>query len=568
MSIYVLLNYSNSTIKATPMKNIIFCGLLIATFGLQSQVRVVDSERAISSVNAAWSPNDFLVYSILINSKEITQSVAESPVDFKASIEGQINWSATPGNANEKFVKGTFLVTGSGTPFKYAADLKYDGDKMIPLTSVKAWTSIENVKIKYEVDGKHFELPAMTIYPPPVSSMSSQKALSISGQGRITEKRRGEINIESLPSGTQFEVTEVEIIQDGKTTNSSKLKGPAIGNGRFANNGKIDLQFPTTFDLTDHGSSYQVKVTAKVIGTDDVLTSTNRIVFIDDIPLTILNRPDGFILSVNDGNVLVDKEVNTEGKGELGIRFMSKEYADNVKIALTKTGSLYTFNLSGLTLLPEKSYSNFFYTNNNVDIPPAHLIVKEATVLSNFCFSGVSNDKLMMEFNLPSYVSKSLISLSISNGDKQISVGGSLIITNDPSDNSKFIATIPNSVTNLINKDTIRDFKFTVSYNSKNIYSINIKLFNQTLLNNKIAELTAATAEKPRNRDKEKIANIVSDIVKIGKAVGNSIDDKEVTAAIDELKTGNKDEIKRVMSDIGKWALIVGKLVLPILVAA
>ncbi len=36
--------------------------------------------------------------------------------------------------------------------------------------------------------------------------------------------------------------------------------------------------------------------------------------------------------------------------------------------------------------------------------------------------------------------------------------------------------------------------------------------------------------------------------------------------AVDKLKYGDKQEVKNVMSDIGKWGLIVGKIILPVLI--
>lgn len=81
-----------------------------------------------------------------------------------------------------------------------------------------------------------------------------------------------------------------------------------------------------------------------------------------------------------------------------------------------------------------------------------------------------------------------------------------------------------------------------------------------------MVELIVEIVNKLNKRDEKKIKVIVEDLVKIGKVVGNLIDDQEVINVIDLLNNGNKEKIKSIMLDIGKWVLVVGKIVLLFLI--
>lgn len=540
-----------------------------------SQVRVVDSDKPISSIEISYSADNNLIIVLVLNSKENTQTVtATSSVNFKATIEGQISWNNTPSDPSEKFVSGTFLATSAQTPFKYSADIKYGSSlKFVPTPTPtptsRNWKSIEYVKIKYELDGKYNELPFFTIFPPTTSINTINNAIKIAGRGKFTSKRTGEISIESEPIGTAFEVTQCEIVKmlGGKEV-VTKLNSTELGASRYANNGKIDLKFTIGSDIDEVNASFKAKVVVKLIGTAEVITSSyTEVVFVDETPLIIWNRPPSYSITINDKDDYSDSEINVSGKGDLNIEFATKDYADLIRVTKSKIGNSYSFKLSGLNQIPDKTYSYFYYTSNGERISPPYLIVKEAPVLTDFQFIGISSKSISMEFRLPQFVNEQLVNVNvISNDGKDLVIGGGIVIKRDDTDKTKFIVNLPNSITDLIVKDTIRDLRFSINYNSKKLYSFGVKVFNQKLLNDKVAELIAATADKPNKRNRDEIKKTVESIVKIGEAVGNSIDDKEVGKAIDDLKNGDKEKIKNVMADIGKWALIVGKVVLPILV--
>jgi hypothetical protein len=144
--------------------SLLFVGILILMGG-HAQNKIVDPDKPISNIDISYSVNDNLTFTLLLNAKENTQSISTtSPVNFKATVEGQINWAAQPADPNENLVLGTFILSSLNTPFKYTADLKNGLGTNIPITTKRNWTSIQNVKIKYEVDGKFNELPSTTIY--------------------------------------------------------------------------------------------------------------------------------------------------------------------------------------------------------------------------------------------------------------------------------------------------------------------------------------------------------------------------------------------------------------------
>ncbi len=537
-----------------------------------SQVRVVDTDKPIASIEISYSANNNLTIILVLNSKENTQTVTGAgAINFKATVEGQISWNGTPADPSDRFVSGTFISSSIQTPFKFSTDIKYGADgKFVPTPSTRNWKSIEYVKIKYELDGKYNELPFFTIYPPTTSTNVVNKVIKIAGKGKYTSKRTGEISIESEPIGTAFEVTACEITKTvGSRETTTKLDAGSLGASRYANNGKINLKFNLGSDIDEANSTFKVKVGVKLIGTEEKIeSSSTEVVFVDETPITIWNRPASYSITINDRDEFLDSDINVSGQGDLNIEFATKDYADLIRVTKTKVGNSYSFKLSGLSQIPDKTYSYFYYTNNGERISPPHLIVKESPVLTDFQFTGISNNSISMEFFLPQFVNEQLVSLNIIGSDgKDLKLSGNLVIKRENEGNkSKFIVTLPNSITELVDKDTIRDLRFNINYNATKLYSLGVKVFNQKLLNDKIAELISATSDKPNRRNKEEIKKTVESIVKIGEAVGNSIGEEDVTKAIDELKNGDKDKIKSVMSDIGKWALIAGKVILPLLI--
>jgi len=531
-----------------------------------SQSSNIDLERPILRVDVGYSIDNNLIFTLVLNTKENTQNLQNStPINFKATVEGQINWNEPEQDPRKKILTGIFQPSSSSNPFNFIADAKDGSTALVPSPTKRNWKSIEQVKLKFELEGKYFELPYLTIYPPTVIQTGNKTEINISNKAKMIDKGKGEIKIVAN-DGTPFEITSVEITrkQAGKT-NTTNISGEALGSSRFANNGVIELPVITTFEL-DNSATYIIKAGVKKIGTGEVINSLPvEVVFVDEIPLQVLNKSSNFSISIDDKDMLTD-EVRTEGKGDLGVRFATKEYSDKIRVIKNPLGGgTFEFQFSGLNQLPDNSFSYFYYTVNGKDLPQPYLITKKSPVVSDFKFNGSKEDKISLEFRLPQYVNKELISINIIGKNSNIEVKGSAVIQPDQADKSKFQATLPNELTSLVVKDTLIDVNLIVKYNNAPLYSLGLALFNQKLLNQKVSELVAETANKPSKRDKDKIKSIVEDIVKIGGAVGNSIKDEEVKNAIETLSGDNKEKIKSTMSDIGKWALIAGKIVLPFL---
>lgn len=548
---------------------IIVC-LTLSNLSLLGQSRILDIDNPILSIDVSYSLNKNLVVTILLNSKENSQTIPNSTkVNFNASIEGVINWKSPKGKSEERIVSGTFSNSSRETPFRFSAVIKRGEGYFIPKKIEEEWGYIENVKIKYEIDGQYGELPFIKIYPPIESIVKDEKTIEILNQGIYTSDNTGQISLKS-PDGAAFEVLEISVVRiTSGGRNELIISKERLGERRYANNGQINLKFNLESKLDESNTTYKVKTKVKVINTKEILMSNlTDVIFKDERPLKIWNRPASYSLTIADKNEILDSDINITGKGELNILFATKEYSDKIRVVPIKNGPNYSFKLEGLNELPNKSFSYFYYTCDGKPISPPHLISKEAPILTGFKFIGVDDHKLSMEFYLPSFVNKDLINVSITGEEGEaINVTGS-IVSGIKVDNgkSKFKIDLPNGIIDLVTKDTLRDLNFSIIYNSNTVYSLGVILFNQKMLNDKISDLVAITVDKSKHRKKEEIRKIVNDIVEISKVVGNSVENKEIMDAVDKLKYGDKQEVKNVMSDIGKWGLIVGKIILPVLI--
>lgn len=523
-------------------------------------------ESPISRIDVGYSLDDNLIFTIVLNTKENTQNLQNStPINFKASIKGLINWGENIQDPKKKILVANFQQASSNSPFTYISDAKDGTTALVPSPAKRKWKSIEQAKLTFEIDGKFFELPYLTIYPPSIESSEKKSEVIISTQAKMLGKNIGEINVRSS-DGSAFEITSLEIEKQSPAgTTKHEIIGNNLGNSRFANSGTIDLLINTPFEI-DNNATYIAKVNAKKIGSSEIIPSnSNNIVFIDAIPLYIIGKSPNYSISIDDKDVIFD-EVRTGGKGELGIRFATKEFSDKIRISRESLGGgTFKFTYEGLNELPDNSFSYFYYTRDGIDLPQPYLITKKSPVVSDFKFNGTKEENILIEFRLPQYVNKELISINIIGKDDNLEVKGTTILKPDQTDQSKFQAILSNDLTELVSKDTLIDVNIIIKYNNLPLYSLGLAIFNQKLLNQKMGELIAETANKPSKRDPEKIKSIVEDIVEIGKAVGNSIDDEEMKSTIETLSGDNKEKIQNTMSDIGKWALISGKIVLPLL---
>ncbi|MEQ8687508.1 MAG: hypothetical protein RIE86_19550, partial [Imperialibacter sp.] len=89
------------------------------------QGKIVDPDNPIANIDINYSVNNTLIVTVLLNSKDNTQNLASnSIVNFRGTVEGQINWNAPSAGGSDNYVKGTFVAASTETPFKFTADIK------------------------------------------------------------------------------------------------------------------------------------------------------------------------------------------------------------------------------------------------------------------------------------------------------------------------------------------------------------------------------------------------------------------------------------------------------------
>lgn len=543
-----------------------------------AQNRVIDPDNPIAKIDIGYSDqNGNIQLFLFLNTIETTQEIdsnAEFSFVFEAQITGIIDWQVQSEDAKIRLAKGRF-ENDSQTPFKYVVNITDGNGKLVMSPNdVRDWVRISDLKISYKLNENFGQLPAFTIYPPIIRDEPIPTPKLEITQVRKTGDREGVIAVSSGKSGTAFKVTSLLIKKKGRDGQISSmiLDEQSLGSNRYANNGSIEVPFNTSFDIEINSSliTYEASVLAvKINDINQAMSSeTINIVFIESLPPRIINRPSGYSLVIEDQNVIQDARIRMVGNGELGIEFLSTEYKNKVLVQRIDHGfGEYTFQLSGLNQISDNSFSTFYYTNGIDRIGPPYTISKRSPVVQDFRFNGVSEDSYTLAFKLPGIVEKSeFITIDlIGKNNELIRIGGSVIISSNEFKKDLYEARIPMELNRLVSQDTILNIQFVVKYYNKPLYSIGIEAFNQRILNEKIAELVSLTANKPRNRDEGKIKDILDDILKIGEAVGNTINDSEVKNALNNLHTGDSVSIKKTMEDIGKWALIAGKVILPIL---
>lgn len=556
------------SLKDITMKKL--CIYLIASiiyFNLSSQNEVIDLSNPINKFDVGYSPDDRLIFTLYLNSNVNSRSLLDGLFNTSASAEGTIEWQRPETDENKMKFKAVFNQSRT-SPLVYIADIKDLTDvalKISPTTKPGSndWLRLIDVKIKVKINDKVIEMPFLSVYPPNKSIKSIVQPTIVINNAKITGPTTGVISVSTNSTGLQFEVLRIELIREGQTM---VIDTDKLGNNRFANDGKIDIRFTSDFNLRTDGP-YSLSVKVKKIGFNDTLSLVGHsIYFLDETRRRILEVNPGnapFILDDNDVFVFT---LRTEGQeGDIGLKFTSPEYTSNIKFIKTYLGSGdFEVILSNLKSLPENSSSHFYFTINGVEEEPYYKIMKRGPEVRDLKFVNTRSSTLAFEFNMPNSMKKDKISVQVSRGiglDYLVS-GDKIIKTQDNS--YKYKVELPSEATRF-NSDTLINIRMTILYDTKSIYSLGMELFNQKLLNDKVSELIAETAKNGK-KDKTKITSILNGILNIGKAIGNSIDDEEVTKAVEGLSSGNKEKIKNTMSDVGKWAIIVGKILVPVLI--
>jgi len=555
------------------MKKLLLLSLLIANI-CYGQNRTVDINDPISDIDISYTEqNGVTRLTVILNSIEVTQNEINTASTYTAdiNIKGLIYWDTEQLNSKKYILKNTKLSKeGSDKPFVLFADL-YDGSNSLLMQPTKKdnWEKI-SFKLYYVINGKTGQTPTLNLYPPKDNASPVTRTINISTSATQKELKKGIIGLKSIPSGTPFEITELEIKKvSGSNTTTTKLNESTLSTNRFSYNGELNLMINTLFDIETINAKYYVKCRARMIGNPDVIFSNaeTEVVFVPNFDLKVLNRKSGYSIILPSGaNFYLDENIETEGNGELGIRFLNSNYQHIRSDISGQSNGKYNIKLEGLQEIPSETSSTYFYTNGAKDISSPLIISKKLPRVTDFKFNGVKGDSILMSFKLPGIDKGVQPSITLSGEKGAINLGGNVVVKRDKKDDNKFDVYIDRKISNLISKDDIvKDVSIGIDYGGNTLYGLTVTVFNQKLYDQKMTELKSETDKKKKERDPEKIKKLVEDIVEIGTAIGNSIEDEEVNSAIEDLQTAKGDKVKAVMSDIGKWALVAGKIILPLL---
>lgn len=544
---------------------LIFCACLFTSISSQSEF--IDSNEPISNIDFGYSPNHFLMVTISLNPKN--KSVIPSSQDkleFEANIEGQVIWSSKlfSQDPSKKRVSADFQRS-TNDPLTYTAILGDGAGAFFPTPEGSTkWLRIDNLKLRYQLGQVRSELPYMKIFPPTVSTAENPTKFTVDSKAKMIAKNKCVINVfANNKQIKEFTIQNVTLneLQNGKITNTTNLGSVKLGENINTYTGTLDITIDTPFNLSPSGS-YSAVVQVTLPEDDEIYTSDLTSIYLyDAIRLSIKDPKPEDEIRIG-GSSELDINVRTEGNGELFMRFTNKHYEEKVKISkLPDEAGDYTFKLTHLDEVDYNSFSYFYFTDNGIDIQPAYLISKTVPDITDFNINTTKDDIIQLNFSLPKDINSSDIQISITKiGENDpLIVGGSKIIRSSGT-GSLITADLSQALTEIISNDTIREIKFDILYKNKlPLYSISLSVINSKVFNKKIAELVAETSSK-KKMDKQKIADIVVELAKIGETIGNSIDKTEVDEAISSLQSSDKDKVRDTISEIGKWAAVVGKI--------
>jgi hypothetical protein len=556
------------------MKNLFTFSLLLLTNFIFSQNRFVNVNDPISEVDISYSePTGMTRLTVILNTVETNEASAVS-ADYSAqmNIEGSVKWDVLPTDPKKNILKNVPLnKQGTDKPFVFFVDL-YTADNQLLMKSSPSnlWNKIA-LKLHYVINGVSGHTTTVNLYPPTIGSTPIYRKLSIETQAKQKETKKGVLSFKSEPSGIPFEIKELKITKKiGENETSTTLSATDLGVSRYSYNGELNVEVPTSFEIENLGNKYLVVCKAVLLGDSNISlnSSVTEVVFVQDFDLRILNRTSTHSISViGDSNEFIDGNIETEGNGTLGIRFLNSNY-QNIKSTVAKVdgSKKYDIKLTGLNAIPNETSSTFYYTNGAKDISAPLTISKKLPRVTDFRFDGLSGDALNMSFKLLGTDEGTMPVVKIAEGLNNIELGGSLIVNPDVNDKTKFNISIARNISNILTgEEIVTDISISVNYASNSLYDLKVTVFNQKLYDEKMKKLREETDKKKKDRDAEKIKSLVEEISSYGKAAGKVIESEEIKVAVENLQNGKSDKVKEVMSDVGKWALVVGKIILPLL---
>lgn len=555
------------------MKKMFLLLLLLSTFSY-SQNRIINLQDPIAEIDISFSEEGIARLFVILNTVESAEeSIGDNSYTADINVQGLIHWEDAQKESRKNILKNVPLMkVGSETPFVLFTDLYSGENKFLKKPdATNKWKKI-SLKLSYVINGKTGQTPTLNLYPPKDNAGPIKREIQISAGAIQKESRKGIIHLKSVPSGMPFEITTLKIRQiNGGEEQITVLGRNELGEGRFSYNGELKLSVPTGFDIETLNSKYVISCTAGLLAEPNTLLETNEteVIFVPDLDLKILNRNPGYSITLpSDASTHIDKNLETLGNGKLGIRFLDPRY-QHIRTSISPLGNgKYNIFFEGLESIPIETSSTFFYTNGTTDISPPLVISKKLPRISDFKFDGVKENHVALSFRLPGIENGIHPGISLSGSKGTLDLGGNVVIRkiNVAGADGKYEVLIDRNISDkIIDNKVVEDMSIAVNYGGNILYNLTVTVYNQSYYDGKRAELTQEANKKKKDRDPEKIENLVKEISAIGIALGNTIDEAVVQETIGNLRSAKGDKVKAVMSDVGKWTLIAGKIVLPLL---
>jgi len=542
--------------------SILFYFLLLNTcLYSQSESPAINIENPIYKFDAYYAPDDRLVFKLILNTVKSFETV--TPISFEAQVTADIDWGASANIEDKISTKIYAVFIKDNSDFIYTADVKYGNNELLYDAARKNWKKLDNAKLKFRLSNIDYELPLLTIHPP-INRSNNTSIINIKSFGEIIDSNK--VSIEVLWEGVPFIIKKIWVSYklDGSSTPTS-FEIDANANMNTIN-GLLTLELQPRNITFNVNTQYTFKLKAQKAGTNEIMESPSHIVtFIDRKPRKLLDETFDYSVVIQPEQKEVIIEVNTKGEnGLFGIKFNSHEYSSKIKVSTIQQGSLFSFRLNNCENILNNSSSTFNFTTNGKDISPEYKISKKGFKIEQFKFTSSNNSELAFEFNAPEYTDIKKLNL-IMTGNKGINLDVSDPNQFKKTSSGKLKVDLPISIVAAITQDTIINSTIILKYDMEPIFELGVDFVNQKLVNEKFAKLISEVSNRKRV-NKENIKLLIADIVSIGQTIGNSIEKEDVNKAIEDLVSNNKEKIKLTIAEIGKWAVVIGKIAIPILI--
>lgn len=551
---------------------VLFLGGYVWTYASKVQL---PSAPPIDDIDLNYTQDDVARVSIKLAEVENTDvSDGNANFDITISLQGLIQWRTKQENARRYFLEKVQLQPSADNPLVYYADL-YDGSKrLLKRPSINdAWDKI-SFRVEYEVNGTVETTFNLNFYAPVIKEKPENVNLILnSTQQKNDNKLLFKFSVE--PEGKPFEITELIIQQklEGAERSNKFTKGK-IGNRRyFLEGNSLEVPLETSFDLQNPEAKYFVSCDARLIGMGTKFSiKEQEITPIRNLELQLVNLDDqGLNVDLPlDKDILIINNIEVRGEGDLKIKFLDPLFQESItsKIRFDVQKQRYEIKLEGINKIAIGSSAAYYLADGSRRISPIYRMRKQLPSVSDFKFNGFVGDSLTMSFKINQSGTGTTPRVNLSVKGKSLEVEGSIFIheneENGDASTREYIVYIHRRFPNMLTDETLpKDVILSIVLGDYSIYELTFTVFDQEKYDQKVKELQAETQQKPRFRDQKKIEKLVKEILSIGEALGNSVDDTEVSQAISELTTAKGDKVKRVFQDIGKWASIIGKIVMP-----